>query len=368
MDTSALQPLLDAYDALGPSMHVPLIVIGSFFLAFIVSLLHKQVVLRFTSQSENELDDIVAANTRWPLAVSIVMFGLWYAEQSLGLPAPAEYAVIGVMYSILVVMWTVALSRIVTLFLRWLMERRDRYSNIINARTEPLFDIAGRSFVYGGGLYFLFLAWDLDLTGWLASAGIVGVAVGFAAQTTLGNFIAGAVILAEAPYKLGDFLELETGERGRVTEIGLRATRILTHDDVEIIVPNSVMANSRIINASGGPWEKFRASTIVEVSYTSDIDLVRAVLLQVPKGIASVEDDPAPQVHFQSFGASGLVFRLMVWVERPGVAPRVIDQLNTRIYKAFAEHGIEIPYQKIDLYIKETVRPADHDWSGGDES
>ena len=80
--------------------------------------------------------------------------------------------------------------------------------------------------------YFFFLSWDFDVTGWLASAGIIGVAVGFGAKDTMANLFAGVGILADNSYKLGDFLLLNSGERGRVTDIGLRSTRLLTQDEM----------------------------------------------------------------------------------------------------------------------------------------
>jgi MscS family membrane protein len=86
------------------------------------------------------------------------------------------------------------------------------------------------------------------MTAWLASAGIIGIAVGFAAKDTLANLFSGVFILADSPYKLGDYVVLEDNSRGKVTQIGLRSTRMLTRDDVEVTVPNSIMGNTKIIN------------------------------------------------------------------------------------------------------------------------
>jgi MscS family membrane protein len=82
----------------------------------------------------------------------------------------------------------------------------------------------------------------------LASAGIIGIAVGFAAKDTLANLFSGVFILADSPYKLGDYVVLEDNSRGKVTQISLRSTRMLTRDDVEVTVPNSITGNTKIIN------------------------------------------------------------------------------------------------------------------------
>ena len=191
------------------------------------------------------------------------------------------------------------------------------------------------------------------MTAWLASAGIVGIAVGFAAKDSLANLFSGVFILADAPYKIGDFVVLSSGERGQITKIGIRSTRMLTRDDVEVIVPNSIMGNTTIVNESGGPHKKYRIRVKVGVSYGSDIDQVREVLLDIAANEEAVCLDPLARVRFRLFGASSLDFELLCWVNEPLVSGRVIDALNCAVYKRFQELNIEIAYSKHDLYIKE---------------
>ena len=202
-------------------------------------------------------------------------------------------------------------------------------------------------------VYFIFRAWHIDMTAWLASAGIVGIAIGFAAKDTLANLFSGVFILADAPYKLGDYVVLDSGERGKVTAIGLRSTRLLTRDDVEITIPNAIMGNTRIINESGGPHEKFRIRVKVSVAYGTDIDQVKALLLDIAVQEPQVCADPHARVRFRSLGGSSLDLELLCWVNTPEERGRVLDALNTAIYKRFRQEGIEIPYSKHDLYIKE---------------
>jgi MscS family membrane protein len=138
-----------------------------------------------------------------------------------------------------------------------------------------------------------------------------------------------------------------------VTEIGVRSTRILTRDDFEVIIPNAVIAGAKIINEAGGPYEMRRVRSTVEVAYGSDIDQVRAVLEGCARACELIVDEPAPRVRFREFGASGMVFQVLSWVEQPVLRGRAEDQMNTAIYKAFAAEGIQIPYAKRDIYIKE---------------
>jgi small-conductance mechanosensitive channel len=161
---------------------------------------------------------------------------------------------------------------------------------------------------------------------------------------------------------VGDFIVLDTGERGRVTQVGIRSTRLLTRDDIEITIPNNVIANTKIVNESGGPWERERLRIKLGVAYGSDVDRVRAVLLEVAGGVEHVAAEPEPRVRFRSFGESGLDFELLVWIDEPVLRGRTQDALNTAIYKRFQAERIEIPYPKRDVYVRElpaAARPTD---------
>ncbi len=120
-----------------------------------------------------------------------------------------------------------------------------------------------------------------DVSGLLAAGGIAGLTIGFAARDTLANLFAGIFIFSDGPYKIGDFITLDSGERGMVTEIGIRSTRLLTRGDIEITIPNAVMGNAKINNESGGPQVKYRIRVRVGVAYGSDVDHIEAVQLQV---------------------------------------------------------------------------------------
>jgi small-conductance mechanosensitive channel len=103
----------------------------------------------------------------------------------------------------------------------------------------------------------------------------------------------------------------------------------------------------------GGPYTKQRCKVSVSAAYGSDVDQVREVLLSVTEGASGIVEDPPPDTRFTMFGASGLEFDLLVWVDDPAGRDRVISELNNKVYKAFAAAGIEIPYSKHDVYIKQ---------------
>ncbi len=339
-----------------PAPRAAVTIVVALLLAAFVDLVFRRVVSRLTQRTRTDVDDRIAAMLRGPIAATVVIIGAWIA---IVLVAPSGW-IVDVSRSLLVtvavfhwflVLWR--LSRLVLEVLAGLVANRE--TGLFQPRTQPAFEVTAKAVLLGGGSYFLLLAWGVDVTGWLASAGIVGIAVGFAAKDTLANLFAGVFILADAPYKPGDYLVLDSGERGRVVEIGLRSTRLQTRDEIEIIIPNSVMANARIKNESGGPYERERLRVAVGVAYGSDIDHVREVLLDVAATTGEIirdDDDVCPRVRLRAFGASSLDFELLVWIAKPELRGRVLDQLNTAVYKRFGADGIEIPYAKRDVYIR----------------
>lgn len=203
--------------------------------------------------------------------------------------------------------------------------------------------------IYNAAAYF-----GIPVTAVFASAGIAGVAVALAARETLANFFGGISIFLDRPFRSGDYIVLEQGERGEVTEVGLRSTRIRTRDDVMITIPNSVITNVKIINESA-PVPHYRVRIAVGVAYGSDIDLVEELLMQLAHDSTLVAKHPEPRVRFRTFGDSSLDFELLCWAKRPHDRGRLIHELNCAIYKLFAKKGIEIPFPQRDVYLRTTA-------------
>jgi small-conductance mechanosensitive channel len=263
--------------------------------------------------------------------------------KTLELSAGVERVSIGLIQTLAVLTWSVAGLKIISTLLTGMSQLADQV-HWIEARTIPLFDNLAKIVIFAAAIYCLLIAWKLDVSPWLASAGIAGLALGFAAKDTLANLFGGLSVIIDAPYKIGDFINLDSGERGRVVKIGLRSTRMLTRDDVEITLPNAQIASSKIVNESGGPWMKTRVPVTVGVAYGSDVDRVREVLMHAAESVEFVTDDPPPRVRFLEMGDSALIFRVLCWVDEPVLRGQCIDALNTTIYKALGEAGIEIPF------------------------
>ena len=195
------------------------------------------------------------------------------------------------------------------------------------------------------------MSWDININGILASAGVLGVVLGLAAKDTVSNFFAGFFLLADAPYKEGDYILLDTGERGYVKKMGLRSTRFMTRDDIEITIPNSVVAASKIVNESGGPLENERVRVNLQVSYGSDLEKVKTLLNEIARSEAEVMASPKPRVRFREFSDYGMRLQLLFWIAKPESKGRVVDAINTKIYENLKENKISIPYPTMEVII-----------------
>ncbi len=335
-----------------PMMVFFLIVLIGLVLAKLAQMIIHNGLARLTVKTATELDDRLIELLHRPVFQSVFLCALALATRTLGLPVGFTDNVVNILQSIVVFTWLFAGFPICRLALDFLGALRNRFQ-LVEERTIPLFEITMKLILFGGATYLLLMIWNIDATAWLASAGVVGIAVGFAAKDTLANLFAGFFIVADAPYKLGDFVVLTSGERGMVTNVGIRSTRLLTRDDIEITVPNALIANAKIINESGGPSEAERIRIKVGVAYGSDVDQVCQVLKQLASSHQHIYDEPAPRVRLRGFGASSLDFELLCWIDNPVLRGKLSHELYMEVYKTFGDLGIEIPFQQADLHIKE---------------
>jgi small-conductance mechanosensitive channel len=278
-----------------------------------------------------------------------VLVGAITAVQWISPQPPFSFILTALLKSVLVLIWAFAINRVILgitedLISHWRQAGREG-SEIIG-----LVGNITRIIVLAGGAFLLLSVWEINITPLLASAGIAGVAVALAAKETLSNFFGGVTVLLDQPYRVGDYIILDSGERGEVAEIGLRSTRIVTRDDVQVSIPNSVITNTKVINESA-PQPRFRVRIKVGVAYGTDVDQVEAVLLSVAGDNPLVVTKPEPRVRFRTFGDSSLDFELLCWAHRPHDKGRITHQLNRAIYKAFEQAGIVIPFPQRDVYV-----------------
>ena len=301
--------------------------------------------------TRTEVDDRLIRLVHGPVVKTVVLAGLLLAYLRVDQDQLRDVLLLRIAGTVILGLWTLFAFRATSLLLR--SASTTPGISMIEGRTFPVFDNVAKTLISALAAWGLIAIWNINALPWLASAGVVGIAIGFAAQDTLSNFIAGIFIIADAPYRVGDYVNLDNGQRGMVSRIGLRSTRILTRDDIEITIPNAIIGNAPIINESAGPNEAHRIRVKVSVAYGTELAGMRKILLELGLAHPDVCDDPEPRVRFRDFGDSGLNHELLCWIPRPELRGKVFDELNTSIHDSFAAANIEIPFPKRDLYVKQ---------------
>jgi small-conductance mechanosensitive channel len=185
----------------------------------------------------------------------------------------------------------------------------------------------------------------------LAGLGLAGLAISLAAQDTIADGIAGFLILVDRPFRVGDRIEIEgAGTWGDVVDVGLRTTRIRTRDNRMVIVPNSIIGKNQVINYTF-PDPHYRVETHVHVSYDTDIESARQIIIEAVRKVTGVLPDEPVDALYIEMGQSVIVFRARWWIESYTDTRSVFDSVNTEVHKALAEAGVKIPYSTFNLNV-----------------
>lgn len=219
------------------------------------------------------------------------------------------------------------------------------------------------------GYFFILLGWfvalqtmGINLSSLALFAGALGVGIGFGLQNIVSNFISGIILLAERPVAVGDRVEVG-GVAGRITQINLRSTMVVTNDNISIIVPNSDFVSSPVINWSHGD-PKVRMRLPVGIAYGSDVEQFRQSMLEVARAHPAVLPQPEPFVYFIGFGDSSLNFEVSVWTIDLASSPRRLrSDLYYAIESKLREIGVEIPFPQRDLHLR-SVTAQVPGWDG----
>jgi small-conductance mechanosensitive channel len=201
-----------------------------------------------------------------------------------------------------------------------------------------------------GIIYGLKVGFSIDLTSVAVILGFLSVGIGFGLQYIASDMVSGFILLFERPVRVGDRIKIDDVE-GRVANIRVRSTLIITNENMAVIVPNSQLVQRKFINWSYND-EPVRIDVPIGVAYGSDLQKVSAALVQAAKSVKEVLAEPPPRPHFKGFGDSALDFQIRVWINEPHKHPQIRSKLNFQIDRVFREQGIEIPFPQRDLRLR----------------
>jgi small-conductance mechanosensitive channel len=212
----------------------------------------------------------------------------------------------------------------------------------------------------GAIVYATAIIMGLDLIGvnvmpFIAGAGVMGVAVGFAAKDTLSNLIAGILLIIDRPFEIGDRIEVWSSPSGSsswgdVVDIGLRATRIKTTDNIVVIIPNNEIMTRDIVNYTILS-KSIRVRVNIGIAYDSDIEKAKALTIQATESADWILSDPAPKVVVKDFGESSVDLQLRVWIKDARKRMDTISTITDTVKNLFDENGIDIPFPRRDIAI-----------------
>ena len=196
-------------------------------------------------------------------------------------------------------------------------------------------------------------ALGIDVVSILGAAGVMGVAIGFASQTSLSNLISGIFLISERSFKIGDYIRVE-GEEGTVESINLLSVFLRRPDNALVRIPCESLIKNPVTNITGSP--RRRIDLDVGVDYSSDLSKVKEVILDVIKQESELMDDPAPVVMFTGFGDSSLNLRIGAWCKTE-VYHGLRYRFATALLERFAKEGINIPFPIRTILQQQSISP-----------
>jgi small-conductance mechanosensitive channel len=216
--------------------------------------------------------------------------------------------------------------------------------------------LAGKVIFYSGIIIMIVTVMGqlgISLAPLLAGAGIVGIALGFACQTSVSNIISGLFLIAEQPFKVDDIINVG-GSIGFVMSIDVLSVKLRTFDNKFVRIPNETIIKTEVINLTRFPIRRFSAK--ISVAYKENVEKVRSLLLEVAEKNEYSLSEPEPQVIFEMFGSSSIDLDFRIWAPVDDWL-LLKDTIQEEVKSRFNKEGIEIPFPHVSLYAGSESKP-----------
>jgi MscS family membrane protein len=328
---------------------------------WIIRLIFNRVIQRVTRITKNTLDDAIMDAIAPPLYFLALVFAFRFALERLSQDFEIlDFEIEGVYFVLFILIGLATVWRLVTHIAEWYQKQLALTGEIeLSEQLLPFFRRVILILITVIAAIMLLDYFNVDISGMVATLGIGSLAIALAAQAALSDTISGFIIMVDRPYRIGDRIEIQDLDTwGDVVDIGLRSTKIRTRDNRMVIVPNSVIAKSLVVNYSY-PDTKYRNQIHIGVAYGSDIEQVRRILVDTVSQVEGVLPDKPVEALFLEFGDSALIFRVRWWLDSYVDTRRMFDRVNTSMYNALNEAGIDIPFPQQVVHLKSLKEFAD---------
>ena len=330
-----------------------LIILVAFYVASqLVVFVAEKIFMRFASKTQTKVDDLIIQKSNKPISFILILFGTRLALNPLAIAEPVEAIIINLLYSLIgFLLVYVFISVFGVIIDEWGIKFAQKTHSKIDDDLLSIFHRFSKILFIILGLLYILNIWGVEIGPFLASLGIAGVAVAFALQNTLGNIFGGISIILDRTVKRDDIVQLDSGESGRIYDVGLRSTKIKTWNNEIVSVPNGKLANSTIKNVTS-PSPSIRIDLTFGVEYGSDPDKVKKVALDTCKKVKEVLKDPAPNIWFTEMADFSLNFKLMFWVNDIAKKWDTHQEVITALYNNLGKNKIGIPFPTHTVYMK----------------
>lgn len=321
----------------------------SILVAFFVKIIIRQVLKPLAKKTKTKIDDLIIKSISSIVFYAVVVLGFKIGIQHFEFETDVFSSIVNSLYIVIVVLLVI---RIITNFSKhWLKEWASKTDSTADDRLIPLVAKILKTVAIILGIFFIFDTWNVNLSPLLATAGIAGIAIGFAVRDSLANILGGIQLVLDKTFKVGDKVELDSGEMGVILDIGIRSTKLKTYDNEVIYIPNGTLANTKVKNFTV-PDLSVRVNVNFGVEYGSDPERVRNIVLETLKKIDTVIEDPEPAVQFLNMSDFSLDFVARVWVQSYTDAYSTKLKVTDEIYNALNKAGIGIPFPTRTVYTK----------------
>jgi MscS family membrane protein len=314
---------------------------------------------KIASFTATDLDDRILKRVTPTISLFLTFLGIYLAFLTLPLHEKFSHLLSGGLFMANVTIVCILIYRILHETLLWYAERQQESEHgSFSRQMAPVIEKVAMLFIIGGALMVVLKHFNYDILSLVTALGIGSLAIGMAAKDTLAHVISGFTLMLDRPFRIGDRIQLASGQVGDVQDIGLRSTKIKTMDNQLLIIPNSDLCNTLLTNQAF-PDQRIKGRINVGVSYGSDAEQVKALLVAIALEVDDVLKDPAPEAFFVSFGDSALDMSLFFWVEEYGRLFATTDKINTLILERFRENSIDIPFptRTIQMQHEHTTTP-----------
>ena len=329
------------------------IAIGALILAKTAYWIFKNVAGAVAAKTKSRLDDEVLDNSEEPLVALVVVGGLYWGLSRLALNGSAAIVDNATYIAVAAILtWlAIRLADVVVRF--WLKPLVKKTKSQIDDQLLPIAGTLLKLAIAAFAIYVVLMHFNYDLTALIAGLGVGGLAVALATKDYLENIVGGMTIFTDRPFKIGDLVEVN-GTTGFIKEVGIRTTRLLTYDNTLVIIPNSQMVSSKLINVSE-PNSSIAVSMTLGLVYDTSAAKIEKAKAIVKKAITStkgIDPDYTPLTYFTEFGDSALKLWVKYRVVEYGNQLAITDEINTKIKNGFEKAKIGMAYPTQTVYLK----------------